>query len=245
MRAERRDSYISLARLAAVDATSAAKLERNDYRRLVRALEIHAQTGKPRSHFATEPDAPYDARVVNIAYASRMQLYRVVDARCEVMLQGGLFDEVLGLLAAGRFSSLERPFAGGAGAIGYAHCLDFLRGRQFRVAPFVAMLERFQADTRRLSRRQLAYWRHSSVGALHMRAELGQRDDEPLVAQLVGVTRMDRADFERLGRGDEERDEEAALREYASRQLVFDAKSARGLAEINRVLSKLECASVA
>src|SRR5262245_58736388 len=54
-----RDGVVSLhARLAAVDAKTAARLHPNDVRRVVRALEVHALTGKPISDWQQTWDTP-------------------------------------------------------------------------------------------------------------------------------------------------------------------------------------------
>src|SRR5215468_10000536 len=54
-----RDGVVALhARLATVDAKTAARLHPNDVRRVVRALEVHALTGKPISDWQQTWDTP-------------------------------------------------------------------------------------------------------------------------------------------------------------------------------------------
>src|SRR5205823_6432691 len=54
-----RDGVVALhARLATVDAKTAARLHPNDVRRVVRALEVHALTGQPISAWQQTWDTP-------------------------------------------------------------------------------------------------------------------------------------------------------------------------------------------
>eukprot|EP01126_Amoeba_proteus_P061090 TRINITY_DN8160_c0_g1_i6.p1 TRINITY_DN8160_c0_g1~~TRINITY_DN8160_c0_g1_i6.p1 ORF type:complete len:257 (-),score=36.25 TRINITY_DN8160_c0_g1_i6:455-1225(-) len=88
--------FESLEKLARVDPVSAAKLCRNDYFRLVRALEIYRQTGKPKSSFqliSKERLLPFDIRPFFITLP-RMELFRTLDLRCEKIIHEGLFQEV-------------------------------------------------------------------------------------------------------------------------------------------------------
>lgn len=91
------------ARLAEVDPESAAKLPCEDVLRVVRALEIHAQTGEPasvlraRHAFAAERH-PHRYFVLTPA---RDALYAAIDQRTRRMFEGGLLEEVRSLLQRG------------------------------------------------------------------------------------------------------------------------------------------------
>jgi tRNA dimethylallyltransferase len=143
------------ARLAAIDPAAAAKIERNDVRRLVRALEIHALTGEaPSVAWARtawrEGPTRYPARVVGLAPPDREALYRRIDERVVAMMAAGLLDEVAALRARG-----VRPPLRSQQAIGYAELHGHLDGR-VELGEAVRLIQR---NSRRYARRQLSWYR--------------------------------------------------------------------------------------
>jgi tRNA dimethylallyltransferase len=134
------------------DPTAAARIHRKDHKRLVRALEVVTLTGKPISaqqdHFARDGWAR-DCRIVGVSLP-REQLHAAVKARTEAMLDRGLLDETRAIRDSGGFSRTA------AGAIGYAECLDFLRGRY---KDREELRNRIRRGTHQLIRRQLTWLR--------------------------------------------------------------------------------------
>jgi tRNA dimethylallyltransferase len=120
------------ARLAAIDAKTAARLHPNDVRRVVRALEVHTITGKPISEwqgtwdtpaFAADPSAaPPPIRIPAVVLElPREELYSRINQRVDGMLAAGWLDEVRRLLA------LPRPLSREARqALGYRELLAYL-----------------------------------------------------------------------------------------------------------------------
>ncbi len=111
-------------RLRLLDPISAAAIHPNDAFRIVRALEIHAQTGRPAGELRAEhalgaPRAP--TYVATLEVPPELLLARI-EARLDAMLRGGLVDEVRVLLE--RWPRSARAF----GSVGYkqmvAHILD-------------------------------------------------------------------------------------------------------------------------
>jgi tRNA dimethylallyltransferase len=137
-------------RLAALDPAAAARLHPNDRRRLVRALEVVATTGRPLSAQQTEHDRPAaGVRVVALA-RPRPELHRRIDERVISMFESGFLDEVRRLLA------LPHPLGTTARqAAGYAEAIDHLEGRLGRDAA----IARTQARTRQLAKRQETWFR--------------------------------------------------------------------------------------
>jgi tRNA dimethylallyltransferase len=142
------------AELAAVDPTLAAKVERNDAKRIIRALEVFEATGVPMSehqarhdHRTLEPR--YPARVIGLG-PPRDALYARIDARVDAMIEAGLFDEVARLRAAG-----FRPPLRSQQAIGYAEVHDHLDGAVDRVRA----IELIKRNSRHYARRQLSWYR--------------------------------------------------------------------------------------
>jgi tRNA dimethylallyltransferase len=142
------------ARLAEVDPTIAAKVERNDAKRIIRALEVFEATGIPMSehqkkhdHRTIEPR--YPSRVIGLA-PPREELYRRIESRVDAMIAGGLIDEVTALRAAG-----YRPPLRSQQAIGYAEVHDQLDGR----VDETRTIELIKRNSRHYARRQLSWYR--------------------------------------------------------------------------------------
>ena len=138
-------------RLAALDPVAAGRIEPGNVRRIVRALEVAAVTGRPFSTFA-RGWGRYPADAVRAAGVrmSREVLTGRIERRVDVMLEGGWVDEVRTLV--------ERGFGGwltASQAIGYAELARHLRGD-------MTLAEAVEVTVRRtgnLARRQMAWFR--------------------------------------------------------------------------------------
>lgn len=137
-------------RLVGLDPDAAARIGPGNGRRLVRALEVIALTGRP-----------YSASLPTLAYADPRSLLVGVDIdrstldariaeRVRAMYDDGLVEEVERLLDCGlaRGRTASR-------AIGYGEAAAFLRGEITRDEA----IERTQAATRRFARRQDGWFR--------------------------------------------------------------------------------------
>lgn len=150
------------ARLAAADPKTAARLHPNDVRRVVRALEVLALTGRPISDwqrtwdtpaFAPAPGAaPPPVRIPAVVLElPRAALYDRIDRRVGAMADAGWIDEVRALAA------LPRPLSREAGqALGYRELLEWLA----RGGDWAATLDRIRTRTRQFAKRQLTWFRH-------------------------------------------------------------------------------------
>jgi tRNA dimethylallyltransferase len=88
------------ARLAALDPAAAAAIDRRNPRRLIRAIEVVAATGRPFAEARrARPVAPA-ARLIGLTIA-RPALYERIDRRYDQMVAAGWLDEVRWLLARG------------------------------------------------------------------------------------------------------------------------------------------------
>lgn len=134
--------------LSNVDGVSASKINANDTKRVLRALEIYRTTGKPKSQVDTidkEPRYKADIHVVNM---DRDKLYSRIDERVDIMIEQGLVDEVSSLLAYKDCQSMQ--------AIGYKEIVSFLKGD---ISKHDA-IELIKKNTRNYAKRQLTYLRH-------------------------------------------------------------------------------------
>lgn len=87
-------------RLKKIDPTAAAKIHPHDTKRIIRALEVFQNTGKPISYLQKQRkgiSADYDVRAFCLNM-KREELYKRIDRRVDKMFAQGLAEEVRGLL---------------------------------------------------------------------------------------------------------------------------------------------------
>lgn len=137
------------ARLHALDPVAAARIEHQNVRRVVRALEVCIVTGSPISALQGKNPPPYRLYQIGLTMA-REHLYARADARVEAMMAAGFLDEVRGLLERGYARDL--PSMSGLGyAQLAAHWLDGL--------PLGEAVEMTKNATHDFIRRQYTWFR--------------------------------------------------------------------------------------
>jgi len=139
-------------RLSAVDPAAAARIHANDERRLVRALEVHALTGRPISSFQTDWEGAqhrHTAVWVGLGW-EKEAINRRINARVKAMIAAGWVEEVRGLVE--RYGTLS-PTA--AEATGYAELIAHVAGR----LSLADAVEQIKIGTRQLARRQMKWFR--------------------------------------------------------------------------------------
>jgi tRNA dimethylallyltransferase len=155
--AERLGPFALHERLARVDPAAADRLHPNDLRRVIRALEVWALTGRPISAWQTQWEAaaipeesPRPPRVLWLELP-RAELYARINARVECMFADGLVDEVRALRGLGRPLSREARQA-----LGYKEVFAYLDG----TATLPETIARVQTRSRQFAKRQLTWFRH-------------------------------------------------------------------------------------
>ena len=144
-------------RLRELDAQTAASVDPQNGRRIVRALEVIELTGESKA--ARLPDEPVPWRAHRIVHlrAERARLVERLDARVERMWADGLLDEVRGLIPLG----LERGVTARK-AIGYAQALAEIHGR----TTGADAIAETQALTRTYARRQVGWFRRYAAASV-------------------------------------------------------------------------------
>ena len=134
------------------DTETAAKIHSNDVPKVTRALEVCLLTRRRVSDLFREGrDALEGYRVLKIGLApDRDRLYEALDARCAAMFEGGLVEEVKGILAMGYPPSCK-PFE----SHGYKQTLQLLNGE---LTPKEALFYA-QRNTRNYAKRQMTWFR--------------------------------------------------------------------------------------
>lgn len=137
------------AELQRLDPASAARIEANDSRRIIRALEVMELTGRPFS--ASLPRYEDLRPTLHLALLpDREALRRRIDLRTERMFAGGLLEETETLIAQGL---REGPTA--SRAIGYVQALAVLDGEKTAAEAQDATAQ----ATKQLASRQLKWLR--------------------------------------------------------------------------------------
>jgi tRNA dimethylallyltransferase len=150
--AARRDVSFLHRMLRRVDPESSTRIQPRDLKRIVRALEVFFLTGRPlTAHFAETVSPIPDVDVIPIALKlPAAAISDRVTRRVDQQFDGGLLDEIRGLLARGVPES-ARPFGG----LVYRQALEHLHG--VRDEPSTRAL--VAQENRRYARRQLIWFR--------------------------------------------------------------------------------------
>jgi tRNA dimethylallyltransferase len=138
-------------RLSQLDPLTAARLHPGDRRRVIRALEVIEQTGRPLSALQLEHGQPAPESVAVFAIEPpRAVLRDRINRRVLRFFEAGFVDEVSALTAG------PRPLSDvAAQAIGYREVVAMLDGR----ASLDETIDRIQARTRQFAKRQATWFR--------------------------------------------------------------------------------------
>ncbi len=149
-RFEKEGGQVLLDELAGFDPEAAERIDPNNGKRIIRAIEIYRTTGITMSEHIKnsklEP-SPYDLTAIGLTFADRQNLYDRINKRVDIMIQSGLLEE------AKEFYSSEKGVTASA-AIGYKELKPYLDGK---VSLEVA-LEKLKMETRRFAKRQLTWF---------------------------------------------------------------------------------------
>ena len=139
--------------VARVDPESAARIQQRDLKRLVRALEVYFQTGRPLTAHFEDTVSPLGKNVQVGAIALRMPSSWLADRLAErvaAQFDAGLLDEIRALLASG-VPPGARPFGG----LVYRQAIEHLRGVRDEAATRTLIAQ----ENRKYARRQLIWFR--------------------------------------------------------------------------------------
>ncbi|MBW7989564.1 MAG: tRNA (adenosine(37)-N6)-dimethylallyltransferase MiaA [Planctomycetes bacterium] len=138
--------------LTKIDPIAAERINPNDSKRIIRALEVYRITGKPISSFQRQwddSDAKHDWTIIGLR-REKAEESRRINSRVKNMIAAGLVDEVKALLGE------EKPLSKQARcAIGYAEIIEYLNGR-IELEDAVEMIKK---NTRRLAKNQRTWFK--------------------------------------------------------------------------------------
>lgn len=137
-------------KLKKVDPESAGKMLPQNYKRIIRALEVYHLTGKSIGKLQKEYK-----RNINIGFKQyglnwdRKKLYKNIESRVDLMVESGLIGEVQSILDRGFDKKLNA-----LNTFGYKEIISYLEGE---ISPERAK-ELIKRNTRRFAKRQLTWF---------------------------------------------------------------------------------------
>lgn len=140
-------------RLASKDPETASKIEKNDKKKIIRALEIVETLNLPMSEARGVKDSsPYEVEWHGRNFP-REELYERINKRVDLMIEAGLIEETKNLLEKhGRISNL-------IDTIGYREIIEYLDGK----LDLKGACDILKQNTRRYAKRQLTWFRKNTM----------------------------------------------------------------------------------
>ena len=134
--------------LRRLDPEHYAIVDRQNYRRVIHALEICYQTGRTYTSFRTRSQKERPFKIIKIGLnRERQELYHRINQRVDDMMSDGLLDEV----------RLLAPYRGvnALNTVGYKELFEYLDGK----CSLEDAVERIKGNTRRYARKQLTWFK--------------------------------------------------------------------------------------
>lgn len=148
-RTENGNEYL-YSKLKEVDPVSASGMLPQNYKRIIRALEVYYLTGKPI--WVLQQEYSRDVEIEFVQYGlnwERDKLYRNIESRVDEMLKAGLVNEVKEILKKGFDKKLNA-----LNTVGYKEIISYLDGE----ISFERAVELIKRNTRRFAKRQLTWF---------------------------------------------------------------------------------------
>ena len=123
-------------------------VDKQNPRRLQRALEVYYQTGKSYSTFRQGNAAKRDFNIIKLAILwDRDKLIERINKRVDLMMQQGLLEEVKSVYPKRHLNSLN--------TVGYKELFDYLDGK----CTLEQAVEQIKINTRQYAKRQMTWLR--------------------------------------------------------------------------------------
>ena len=126
-------------------------VDRQNPRRLQRAIEVFLQTGKPYSTFRKNKHVDRDFNIIKTALLwDRDELIKRINKRVDNMMESGLLDEVKSVYDKRHLNSLN--------TVGYKELFEYLDGK----AILEQAVEQIKINTRQYAKRQMTWLRKNT-----------------------------------------------------------------------------------
>ena len=162
--------------LKEIDPVSADKMLPQNWKRVMRALEVYYLTGKPiwQHHLDQEKKSKYEYQQVGLLW-DRNTLYKNIDNRVDKMIRNRLVNEVKSLLAQGYNKNLNS-----LNTVGYKEIISYLEGE----ISLERAIELIKRNTRRYAKRQITWFKADK--RIKWYNVSGRKDLDNLAVKLIG-----------------------------------------------------------
>ncbi len=138
-------------KLGEVDPEYLKKMDGMNRQRILRALDVWMQTGRPFSSFHQQGEIQPDKNTLVFGLMwPRQKIYDRINQRVDNMIEQGLVEEVQSILATGHPKDLQA-----LNTVGYKEIIAYLDGEW----PLKKAIEKIKTHTRRYAKRQLTWFR--------------------------------------------------------------------------------------
>jgi len=137
-----------IAELKKLDPVSHQRIDLKNHMRVLKALEISIQTGKPYSSFLSDTKKERPFQIIRIAMdMDREKLYDRINRRVDQMMDDGLLEEVRQLQHMKDYTAMK--------TVGYRELFQYLDGE----VPLEEAVDLIKRHTRKFARKQLTWFR--------------------------------------------------------------------------------------
>ncbi|MFD2531208.1 tRNA (adenosine(37)-N6)-dimethylallyltransferase MiaA [Gracilimonas halophila] len=137
--------------LKEIDPEYLKKMDGMNRQRIIRALDVWMQTGKPFSSFHQRGEIqPDENTLVFGLMRPRKKLYDRINRRVDQMIEQGLVDEVRSILDSGHSKDLQS-----LNTVGYQEIIKYLDGEW----TLEKAIEKIKTSTRRYAKRQMTWYK--------------------------------------------------------------------------------------
>lgn len=188
-------------RLQELDPAAAARIMPNDLRRIVRALEVCLSGDATISDMQQHATKPLPYAFVRIGLTrERAELYRMIDARVEIMIRQGLVDEAKRVLAAIQKNIVQDASGTDTShhsllvadhrsvpalqAIGYKELISHFQG----ALSLRAAIDLIKQRSRNYAKRQFTWFRQQEPDVIWVDIT-GMTDPEPIFRKVLSALR--------------------------------------------------------
>lgn len=154
-------------KLQALDEAYAMEVDPNNHKRILRALEVCYQTGKPYSSFRSHSKLQRDFNIVKICLTMpREQLVERINMRTDVMMEQGFLQEAEKVYPYRHLNSLN--------TVGYRELFDYFDGK----STLNFAIDKIKTNTRRYAKRQMTWFKKENSGYAFLQ--------QPTIEQVLG-----------------------------------------------------------
>lgn len=144
--------------------------------RVIRAIEI-AESGQKQSQGTTKNNPQYDAKIF-VLERDRQSLYQMIDLRVDKMVQGGLVDEVKGLVE--KYGICQNS---AFQAIGYKEIIQYLQEN----CTLEEAIDLIKINTRHYAKRQISYFKRMNIAKfINVEGKTAKQIAQEIADFLVG-----------------------------------------------------------